>query len=625
MTLHIQISLTLLLLQLSPEARAVTTWKGPVSGYWDVPTNWAGGEPTSNSTVRLDHDRQTNAYTVIVRTAASTDKLWMDSYGAEPVNVQIDPSGHLELYSMRMGFKEDDRASSFTINGGTVRGMEPTDESITNTAFLVGNNPNCIATLTLLNGGELSVLGSNGLIAASSKQSIGRLDVSNGNLLIKDSLLLGQGPQALGELTISGSSSVSITGALHIAKLDQGTLFPTGAVHVAGGTLECGRLNIGAQGIGSFTLSDGHVSVFADGITVGRQNSTAHLKIAGGIMETIGSSMNIGHLDSSGTVLMTNGTLEIDGSIALGSSSRSAGTIEMAGGGVRAENLILGAAASSTGTVHLQSGSVVVDHTVYVGAEGVGILHLGGGALTTTQLILGGGASAECKLTDGELVLLGTGDDSLQISNSVLQVEKALIKWHRPNLSEWVTNAWAAGTIQWSGGRAYGTYSADGFDGCITNSGSLLFWDNQDNGSSFTQSVIWVEESPYNTWTDDFQLEGSNALWSADPDHDGLDNLSEFGLGGNPILGPDPEVLPTFRLLPEAAAAEYIYRMRSDSSTLGLTYHPAYSPSLMTQAWTAVEGPLDEEDSSPEGFISVTNQIPMQTSSLFLRLLIQLN
>ncbi|VGO23115.1 hypothetical protein SCARR_05218 [Pontiella sulfatireligans] len=564
---------------MAPVAHGLTTWKGSTSGYWDIPTNWAGGFPASNSTVRLNHDRQTNSYTVTVQSQAITDKLWMDTYADVPVHVRVSSAGSLQLNSMRMGFKEEDRESSFTIDGGSVWGMDPTDPSVTNTAFLIGNNPDCIATMSVLNEGTLSVQGSNGLIVASSKESIGRLVVANGNVRIKDSLTLGKGPDSLGELYISGTSSVSITGALHVAKLELGALAPTGTVHVAGGTLECGTLNIGANGVGSFTLSDGQVRALDGGITLGQANSTAQLNIYGGSMETAGSSMNIGHLDSTGTLFMANGNLNIDGAIGLGSASRSMGTLDLTGGTITSKELIIGAATSSTGIVHLQG---------------------------------------------GEIVILGSLNDSIQVSNGVLRIEKALVKWNNPNITDWITNAVANGTIAWSNGLPYGTYSANGFDGSFTNEGSTLYWDNLDNGSSFTQSVIWVEESPYNTWAGDYLLSGSNALWSADPDQDGFDNLSEYGLGGNPVNGFNPEIVPAFQILTSSGQAEYIYRQRSDPAAYGLTYYLELNTNLTTQSWTTNGYTLIGGSQDIGGFRTVTNQVPTGgNSSLFIRLQIQ--
>lgn len=618
------VSIILSLSALGPMAFGVTTWKGPTTGNWDIPTHWAGGFPESNSTVRLNHDRQTNAYTVIVQTPATTDKLWMDTYADIPVHVLVNSTGSLQLNSMRMGFKEEDRESSFTIDGGSVWGMDPSDPSITNTSFLIGNNPDCAATLRVLNNGTLSVLGSNGLIVASSKESIGCFAVTNGNVRIKDSLTLGKGPDSFGKLFISGSSSVSITGALHIAKLDFGALFPTGTVQVSGGMLECGTLNIGAHGTGSFTLTGGEVRALAGGITLGQTASTARLDIHGGAIETIDSSLNIGHLDSSGTLFMTSGTMNIDGAISLGSASRATGILELTGGTLATKQLIIGAATSSTGTVHLRDGTIQATESIQIGPQGTGRLLLEGSTLSTTNFQVGGGESAACILAGGELVVLGSSNESIEILNTGLQLEKALIKWNNPNVTDWVTTAVSNGTITWSNGFAHGTFSTNGFDGHFTNDGSTLYWNNLDNGSSFTESVIWVEESPYNTWSDTYLLDGSNALWSADPDHDGLANLSEYGLGGNPTNGFDAEIQPTFQIEAESELLEYIYRQRSDPSEFGLSYYLELSTNLLAHTWTTNGYNLIGTSQDTGGFRIVTNQIPIQgNDTLFIRLKIQ--
>lgn len=234
------------------------------------------------------------------QTPAATDKLWIDSYGDQPIHFRVASAGRLELNSMRMGFKEDDRVSSFTIDGGSVWGLDPADPAITNTAFLVGNNPRCVATLSVLNNGWLSIQGSNGLVLASSKESIARLVMTNGTVRIRDSLILGQGPGSSAEMTIAGSSSVSIVGALHVAKLNDGAFMPSGTVHMASGNLDCGTLNIGAHGIASLTQRGGEILAGAGGITVGLFNADGRLEIHGGTFQTTNTFLNIGHTDSSG-------------------------------------------------------------------------------------------------------------------------------------------------------------------------------------------------------------------------------------------------------------------------------------------------------------------------------------
>ena len=617
-------TLILFLSAIGTTAFGYTAWQGETTGTWDTRANWAGGFPTNTSTVRLNHEYQTNTYSVIVRTDAITDTLSIEDYDDVPIHVRIDNTGSLQFNSMRMGAKEEDRESRFTIDGGSVWALDPINPAVTNTAFLIGDNPGCIATLSVLNNGMLSVMAPNGLIIASGKESIGRLIVSNGNIRIKDSLLLGTGPGAFGELIVSGTSSISITDALHIAKLVFGDFAPIGIVQIAGGVLECGTLNIGANGKGSLTFSDGTVRVIAGGITLGQTTSTAQLNVYGGMLETIESSMFIGHLDSTGTMFMTNGNVNIDGSIALGSSSRSTGLLDLTGGAITAKQLVIGAATSSTGTVHIHQGILCAGETVHIGPLGTGSLFLDGGTLTTTNFLLGGGASAECNLTGGELVILGTTNESIQILNSVLCLEKALIKWSNSNVTDWITNAVSTGAITWSNGLAHGTYSTNGFDGYFNSEDSILYWDNLENGSSFAQSVIWVEKSPYKTWADNYLLSGTNALWSADPDHDGLNNLSEFGLGGNPTNGYNPDILPTFQIKAGLDLAEYVYRQRSDPAAYGLTYTLELSTNLLAQSWTTNGYNLIGVSPDIDGFRTVTNQIPMTgINAQFIRLQIQ--
>jgi hypothetical protein len=383
-------ALILFLSAIGPTAFGYTAWKGATSGYWDIPANWAGGFPSSNSTMRLDHAYQTNSYTVIVRTDAMTDILSMQDYDDVPVHVRVETAGSLQLNSLRMGSKEEDRESSFTIDGGSVWGLKPIDPSVTNTAFLIGDNPGCTATLNVLNNGLLSVMGSNGLSVANGRESTGRLIVTNGNVQIRESMILGRGPSSFGELLLSGTSSLAIAGALHVAKLDSGDFTPTGIVQVAGGILECETLNIGANGNGSLILNEGTVRTRSGGITLGQTTSTAHLKIYGGTLETIGSFLYIGHLDSTGVLFVTNGNVNIDGIIALGSSSRSAGLLDFSGGTISAQQLVIGAAASSTGTVHIQQGILNAGETVQVGPLGAGSLLLDGGTLISTNFLLGG-------------------------------------------------------------------------------------------------------------------------------------------------------------------------------------------------------------------------------------------
>lgn len=613
-----------------PTALGYTAWQGGATGTWNTRSNWAGGFPTNDSTVRLNHEYQTNAYTVMVQSSAIAETLSIEAYSNVPVRVRITNTGNLQLYSMRMGSKEEDRESSFTIDGGRVWGLDASGSAATNTALLIGDNPGCDATLGVWNDGWLYVLGANGLIIANGKESFGRLIVSNGNMQIKESLLLGKGPGAVGELLVSGTSSISITGALHVAKLDFGDFAPTGIVQVAGGVLECGTLNVGANGTGFLTLSDGTVRALAGGITLGQDTSTAQVNVVGGTLETIGSSMYIGHLDSTGALLMTNGIVNIDGIIALGSSSRSTGRLDVSGGAITAKQLIICAATSSTASVHVRQGTLNAGESVHVGLAGTGSLFLDGGTLTATNFLLGGGGVAECRLAGGKLVILGTSNDSVQISNSVLHLEKALIQWSHPNVTDWITNAVSTGAIAWSNGLAHGTYSTNGFDGAFTSGDSVLYWDNLDNGSPFSRSAIWVEQlpTPYEVWISGYGLIGSDAEASANPDSDKMPNLIEYGLGGNPTNAMDAGILPFFGRMDADGtnAFEYVYRRRLDADARGLAYFLEWIPDLIAGIWTNDGYTVVGSGALNADFEAVTNRVPAEAfSRQFIRLTIQLD
>lgn len=105
----------------------------------------------------------------------------------------------------------------------------------------------------------------------------------------------------------------------------------------------------------------------------------------------------------------------------------------------------------------------------------------------------------------------------------------------------------------------------------------------------------------------------------ADPDGDGVGNLHEFALGGNPTnpgsTGHAPE------LGTESNVFRYVYPRRADS---GLNYALEATSNLLSNDWKTgehielpVAGMLDAD------FESVTNELPVSTSQMFLRLLIE--
>jgi hypothetical protein len=133
--------------------------------------------------------------------------------------------------------------------------------------------------------------------------------------------------------------------------------------------------------------------------------------------------------------------------------------------------------------------------------------------------------------------------------------------------------------------------------------------------------------TPYETWAGDFGLTGSP---DADPDYDydgdGLDNLYEYGLGGDPTNSTDIGNVPDYAVTAAGGTNyfEYVYARRIAESS-GLTYYLELNSDLVNGVWTnsgytvlPVAGTIDPD------FEAVTNRVETDSKSKeFIRLIIE--
>ncbi|VGO13853.1 hypothetical protein PDESU_02410 [Pontiella desulfatans] len=122
---------------------------------------------------------------------------------------------------------------------------------------------------------------------------------------------------------------------------------------------------------------------------------------------------------------------------------------------------------------------------------------------------------------------------------------------------------------------------------------------------------------PYYDWIDTFPNLGNSDLF-ADPDGDGLNNLTEYALGGVPTLGNDG-VDPSHAVAGDDF--EIQYNRRRDAASRGLTYTVKATDDLGDGMWStdgisdAGSGIIDTD------FESVTNTVPtLGTTNQFLKL-----
>jgi len=133
------------------------------------------------------------------------------------------------------------------------------------------------------------------------------------------------------------------------------------------------------------------------------------------------------------------------------------------------------------------------------------------------------------------------------------------------------------------------------------------------------EASVQVKKLVFANWAEKNGLVAPDDAFDADPDKDGLNNLSEYALGGDPNVADASGVLP-LNEVNEAGVVEYIYRRRLDRANLGLTYGLNTSTNLLG-VWSddgisheTSYGPIDET------FESVTNLVPFAGELGFIQL-----
>lgn len=121
--------------------------------------------------------------------------------------------------------------------------------------------------------------------------------------------------------------------------------------------------------------------------------------------------------------------------------------------------------------------------------------------------------------------------------------------------------------------------------------------------------------SQFDQWADLFNVPNT----TVDSDSDGVNNLYEFGLGGDPTNSAWAGYLPTFGNT--GSGFQYVYPRREAS---GLKYDLETSTNLMANAWTN-SGYAEHEVTGmmAEPFEAVTNSITEEQDQMFIRLIIE--
>ncbi|VGO18616.1 hypothetical protein [Pontiella sulfatireligans] len=161
------------------------------------------------------------------------------------------------------------------------------------------------------------------------------------------------------------------------------------------------------------------------------------------------------------------------------------------------------------------------------------------------------------------------------------------------------------------------------FGGVGPANNGMDYWDNFRVVSS-DDPVL----SPYDLWAQEKGLTGSETNYAANPDHDALNNLYEYGLGGDPKADVDAALMPTYSNQAEGGTnwMVYVYRRRLDAAARGLSYYLELNDELVEGTWTNSGYEADIGSFAIDAsFETVTNRVSTESlDAQFIRLQIEL-
>jgi hypothetical protein len=128
-------------------------------------------------------------------------------------------------------------------------------------------------------------------------------------------------------------------------------------------------------------------------------------------------------------------------------------------------------------------------------------------------------------------------------------------------------------------------------------------------------------QNTYETWANFYDLQGGP---SDDDDQDGLSNLYEYGVDGNPSDAQDQGTSPEFSVLNTEGGNvfSYVYPQRGGSSD-ELTYYLEMSTDLVSGTWTNAGYTVDGTNVTGGTLDFVTNTTDMVEDQKFIRLIIE--
>jgi hypothetical protein len=463
-------------------------------------------------------------------------------------------------------------------------------------------------------GGTYTDTGTSELIIASAAQATGVVNVVGGTFQANATTRTRVGNSGTAIINIDG------TGVFESSS----TYFDLGYYSGSVGTmvLSNGTLNFtgtffrpGYAGTGTFTQLGGTSTVA--GLVIGSSaGSTGTFNLSGGSCTVTGAANTRVSWAGDATLNVSGGSLNIEtGYFYVGSTNSSSGVLNLTGGDVAVNRLGLAQYAGSTGTVSISGGSLVASNYIS-GYSGERVFEVVGSGATKieTDTIYFYDDHFRVKLDENGSTLVkavgGSYNGGINLSTSLFEVDV---------LSDFNGSVGDTYDIMWTDGGFVTT------DMVFTNlsSDATFSWDivSKDDGEVLQLTVLTVA-AEYDTWVTKYGLTGTDAASTNDYDHDGLSNLYEFGLGGNPTNALDLGYSASYEV--DGLGLTFVYP--KNQSADALSYYLETTDDLVSGNWTnagyTVTG--TNVDGYATGFDSVTNQISTAVKDAqFIRLIIE--